>query len=127
MSNRLFTDDTGKDILDAIKQQNAIMVKGSNGLKVESYEDVLSIVRMGLAPAVFSVGDIIEVGRETALVASMGAHTGITAAGFMLPQVRIHSWLPWMRQVRRNMRSSLMDPHGSMGTSPSSWPTMVLQ
>ena len=83
MSNRLFTDDTGKDILDAIKQQNAIMVKGSNGLKVESYEDVLSIVRMGLAPAVFSVGDIIEVGRETALVASMGAHTGITAAGFI--------------------------------------------
>ncbi len=83
MSNRLFTDDTGKDILDAIKQQNAIMVKGSNGLKVESYEDVLSIVRMGLAPAVFSVGDIIEVGRETALVASMGAHTGITAAGFV--------------------------------------------
>ena len=83
MSNRLFTDDTGKDILDAIKQQNAIMVKGSNGLKVESYEDVLSIVRMGLAPAVFRVGDIIEVGRETALVASMGAHTGITAAGFI--------------------------------------------
>ena len=78
MSNRLFTNDTGEEILAAIKQQTAVMAKGSSGLKVESYDDVLSIVRMGLAPAVFSIGDVIEVGRETALVASMGSHTGIT-------------------------------------------------
>ena len=65
MSNRLLTDDTGQEILAALKQQTAVMAKGS-GFKVESYDDVLSIVRMGLAPAVFSVGDVIEVGRETA-------------------------------------------------------------
>ena len=79
MSNRLFTNDTGEKILTAIKQQTAVMAKGSSGLKVESYEDVLSIVRMGLAPSVFSIGDVIEVGRETAVQASLGAHTGISA------------------------------------------------
>lgn len=79
MSNRLFTDDTGAAILGAIKQQTAVLAKGSSGLKVESYADVQSIVRMGLAPAVFGVGDVIEVGRETAVQASLGAHTGITA------------------------------------------------
>ena len=79
MSNRLFTDDTGQEILTAIKQQTAVMAKGSSGLKVESYGDVLSIVRMGLAPSVFSIGDVIEVGRETAVQASLGEHTGITA------------------------------------------------
>ena len=79
MSNRLFTNDTGQEILTAIKQQTAVMAKGSSGLKVESYEDVLSIVRMGLAPSVFSIGDVIEVGRETAVQASLGEHTGITA------------------------------------------------
>ena len=78
-SNRLFTNDTGEAILAAIKQQTAVLAKGQSGMKVESYEDVLSIVRMGLAPAVFSVGDIIEVGRESSVVASMGAHTGISA------------------------------------------------
>lgn len=78
MSNRLLTNDTGQEILTAIKQQNAIMAKGSAGLKVESYADILSIVRMGLAPSVFSIGDVVEVGRETALVASLGEHTGIT-------------------------------------------------
>lgn len=77
MSNRLLTDDTGQEILAALKQQTAVMAKGS-GFKVESYDDVLSIVRMGLAPAVFSVGDVIEVGRETAIAASLGVHTGIT-------------------------------------------------
>ena len=79
MSNRLFTNDTGQEILTAIKQQTAVMAKGSSGLKVESYGDVLSIVRMGLAPSVFSIGDVIEVGRETAVQASLGEHTGITA------------------------------------------------
>ena len=79
MSNRLFTNDTGEKILTAIKQQTAVMAKGSSGLKVESYEDVLSIVRMGLAPSVFSIGDVIEVGRETAVQVSLGAHTGISA------------------------------------------------
>lgn len=79
MSNRLFTNDTGEKILTAIKQQTAVMAKGSSGLKVESYEDVLSIVRMGLAPSVFSIGDVIEVGRETAVQASLGEHTGISA------------------------------------------------
>ena len=83
MSNRLFTDDTGQEILTAIKQQNAVLAKGSAGLKVGSYEDVLSIVRLGLAPSVFSVGDVIEVGRETNLVASLGAHTGISAVAFI--------------------------------------------
>ena len=83
MSNRLLTNDTGQEILTAIKQQNAIMAKGSAGLKVESYEDILSIVRMGLAPSVFSIGDVIEVGRETALVASLGEHTGISAVSFV--------------------------------------------
>ena len=79
MSNRLFTNDTGVEILNALKQQTAVLAKGSSGLKVESYEDILSIVRMGLAPAVFSIGDVIEAGRETAVQASLGAHTGITA------------------------------------------------
>ena len=79
MSNRLFTDDTGQEILSALKQQTAVMAKGSSGLKVETYADVLGIVRMGLAPAVFSIGDVIEVGRETAVQASLGEHTGITA------------------------------------------------
>ena len=83
MSNRLFTNDTGEAILAAIKQQNAVLARGSSGLKIDSYSDVQSIVRMGLAPAVFSVGDVIEVGRETALVASMGEHTGITAVSFV--------------------------------------------
>ena len=79
MSNRLFTDDTGREILSALNQQTAVMAKGSSGLKVEAYNDVLSIVRMGLAPAVFSIGDVIEVGRETKVQASLGEHTGITA------------------------------------------------
>lgn len=83
MSNRLLTNDTGQEILTALKQQNAIMAKGSAGLKVESYADILSIVRMGLAPSVFSIGDVIEVGRETALVASLGEHTGISAVSFV--------------------------------------------
>ena len=78
MSNRLLTDDTGLEILNALRQQTAVMAKGNSGLKVEAYSDVLSIVRMGLAPAVFSIGDVIEVARETRVQASLGEHTGIT-------------------------------------------------
>lgn len=78
MSNRLLTDDTGAEILKAIKQQNAVIARGSSGLKPSSYDDVLRIVRMGLAREVFDIGDVIEVARETAVQASLGSHTGIT-------------------------------------------------
>ena len=45
-----------------------------------SYADIQRIVRNGLASKFFSIGDVIEVGRETNLTASLGAHTGITGA-----------------------------------------------
>ena len=83
MSNRLFTDDSAQDLISAVKQQTAVMARGSGGMKVESYEDVLRIVRLGLAPLVFSVGDVIEVARETNLVASLGTHTGVSAVSFV--------------------------------------------
>lgn len=79
MSKRLLLDDTGKEMISALKQLTAAEIKGKAGLKVESYEDARSIVRMGLAPAVFSVGDVFEVGRESKVQASLGEHTGITA------------------------------------------------
>ena len=61
-----------------LKQTNAILAK-RGGLEPQSYSDVQAIVRLGLAPSVFCIGDIIEVGRETAVQASLGEHTGITA------------------------------------------------
>lgn len=61
-----------------LKQTNAILAK-RGGLEPQSYSDVQAIVRLGLAPSVFSIGDIIEVGRETKVQASLGEHTGITA------------------------------------------------
>lgn len=83
MSNRLLTNDTGQEILAAIKQQNAIIAKGSAGLKMESYDDLLSLVREGLAPEVLSPGDVIEVGKATSLTASLGVHEGVTAVSFI--------------------------------------------
>ena len=73
----LVKDSTMKQIAAILAAQGA--GQGAHGLQVTSYDDVLSIVRMGLAPQVFSVGDIIEVGRETKVQASLGDHTGITA------------------------------------------------
>ena len=73
----IILDETGKELIETLKQTNAILAKNGN-LNIKSYDDVLSIVRMGLAPQVFSLGDIIEVGRETAVQASLGVHTGIT-------------------------------------------------
>lgn len=61
-----------------LRQTNAILAK-RGGLEPQSYSDVQAIVRLGLAPSVFSIGDIIEVGRETRVQASLGEHTGITA------------------------------------------------
>ena len=61
-----------------LRQTTAILAK-RGGLTPESYADVQSIVRLGLAPSVFSIGDIIEVGRETKIQASLGKHTGIIA------------------------------------------------
>ena len=61
-----------------LKQTNAILAK-RGGLEPQSYSDVQAIVRLGLAPSVFSIGDIIEVGRETKVQAYLGEHTGITA------------------------------------------------
>lgn len=74
----IILDETGKELIETLKQTNAILAKNGN-LNIKSYDDVLSIVRMGLAPQVFSVGDIVEVGRETEVQASLGEHTGITA------------------------------------------------
>lgn len=81
MSNRLFTDDTGQLVVDAIRQQTGVIARTGRRSAFEpySYDDVQSIVRLGLAPYMFSVGDIIDVSRETALAASLGEHTGITA------------------------------------------------
>ncbi len=80
MSNRLLTDDTGLAMLEAIKQQTGVIARTGrkSALEPYSYDDVLSIVRLGLAPYMFSIGDIIEVARETALSATLGEHTGIT-------------------------------------------------
>lgn len=74
----IILDETGKELIETLKQMNAILAKNGN-LNIKSYDDVLSIVRMGLAPQVFSVGDIIEVGRAIEVQAFMGVHTGITA------------------------------------------------
>ena len=71
-----FEVDLVKD--STLKQTNAILAK-RGGLEPQSYSDVQAIVRIGLAPSVFSIGDIIEVGRETKVQASLGEHTGITA------------------------------------------------
>ena len=71
-----FEVDLVKD--STLKQTNAILAK-RGGLEPQSYSDVQAIVRLGLAPSVFSIGDIIEVGRETRVQASLGEHTGITA------------------------------------------------
>ena len=71
-----FEVDLVKD--STLKQTNAILAK-RGGLEPQSYSDVQAIVRLGLAPSVFNIGDIIEVGRETKVQASLGEHTGITA------------------------------------------------
>ena len=71
-----FEVDLVKD--STLKQTNAILAK-RGGLEPQSYSDVQAIVRLGLAPSVFCIGDIIEVGRETRVQASLGEHTGITA------------------------------------------------
>lgn len=71
-----FEVDLVKD--STLRQTNAILAK-RGGLEPQSYSDVQAIVRLGLAPSVFSIGDIIEVGRETKVQASLGEHTGITA------------------------------------------------
>lgn len=80
MGKRIFTDDTALELIEAIKQQSAVIARNGRQSVLEpySYSDVVNIVRMGLAPYVFSIGDIIDVARETALNASMGVHTGIT-------------------------------------------------
>ena len=71
-----FEVDLVKD--STLRQTNAILAK-RGGLEPQNYSDVQAIVRLGLAPSVFSIGDIIEVGRETKVQASLGEHTGITA------------------------------------------------
>ena len=71
-----FEVDLVKD--STLQQTNAILAK-RGGLEPQSYSDVQAIVRLGLAPSVFCIGDIIEVARETKVQASLGEHTGITA------------------------------------------------
>ena len=70
-----FEVDLVKD--STLRQTNAILAK-RGGLTPESYSDVQAIVRLGLAPSVFCIGDIIEVARETRVQASLGEHTGIS-------------------------------------------------
>lgn len=74
----IMLDETGKKLVDTLAQTNAIIAK-KGGLNLKSYSDVQAVVRLGLAPSVFSIGDVIEVGRETKVQASLGEHTGITA------------------------------------------------
>ena len=66
-----------------VKQLTAVIAaqgrdKGDSHIQLKSYEDIQNIVKLGLAPYIFDVGDIIEVGRETAIQATLGEHTGIT-------------------------------------------------
>ncbi len=70
-------DSTMKQLTAVIAAQGRD--KGDSHLQLKSYEDIQSIVKLGLAPYIFDVGDIIEVGRETAIQASLGEHTGISA------------------------------------------------
>lgn len=75
------TVDLIKD--STLQQTNAILAgmaagQGASGFKVKSYKDIQSVVRLGLARAIFSIGDIIEVSRETRIQATLGEHTGIT-------------------------------------------------
>ena len=78
-SNRLLTNDTGVEIVDAIKLLIAVEARKSVGLRPVSYADIQAIVRMGIAPLVFNIGDIIQVARESDIQASLGEHTGISA------------------------------------------------
>lgn len=65
-------------VKDSTMKQIAAILAKRGSLEPKNYSDVQSIVRLGLAPSVFSVGDIIEVGRETRVQASLGEHTGVT-------------------------------------------------
>lgn len=75
-----FSQEQGQELIETMKQTNAVLAANgmAGGLQPKSYADIARIVRLGLAPAVFSIGDIIEVSRETAIQASLGAHAGIT-------------------------------------------------
>ena len=73
----LVKDSTMKDIAAILAANGA--GQGEHGLQFKSYDDIQRVVRLGLAPRIFSIGDIIEVGRETKIQASLGEHNGITA------------------------------------------------
>lgn len=72
INTQLDTLNTKLDVL------NSILAERGSATPL-SYSDVQAIVRKGIAPSVFSIGDVIEVGRETAVQASLGEHTGISA------------------------------------------------
>ena len=76
----VFEIDMVKD--STMQTMNAILAKmasgNADGLQPKSYQDVQSIVRLGLAPYVFCIGDVIEVARVSAIQATLGEHTGIT-------------------------------------------------
>lgn len=76
----VFEIDMVKD--STMQTMNAILAKmasgNADGLQPKSYQDVQSIVRLGLAPYVFCIGDVIEVARVSDIKATLGEHTGIT-------------------------------------------------
>ena len=83
MSNRLFTDDTGKEIASANERSAdaletiAVALSGGEG-KIKSFKMLLNLIRGGLISRWLHVGDQIPVNKESGL--SVTVTGGVTAA-----------------------------------------------
>lgn len=75
-----FSIDLVKD--STLEKTNAILslIAAGKNIKPKTYDDIQAIVQLGLAPQVFSIGDILEYSRVESVTAALGAHTGISSA-----------------------------------------------
>ena len=84
MSNRLFTDDTGKEIASAngrtaeALEAIAVALSGGEGT-IKSYKMLLNLIKSGLIKRWLEVGDQITVNKESGLSVTV-AGDGVTAA-----------------------------------------------
>ena len=84
MSNRLFTDDTGKEIASAngrtaeALEAIAVALSGGEGT-IKSYKMLLNLIKSGLIKRWLEAGDQITVNKESSLSVTV-ASDGVTAA-----------------------------------------------
>ena len=75
ITSPMLLEETAEQIASALE---ALAISGAADSDEQDWKGVQTLVRQGLGPKAFPIGTQFRVKKETAMTASMGAHSGIT-------------------------------------------------